>query len=111
MATRLGKAIAAFEDENSKDTIADRLGGLRDALMWEGFDFLKKTDSQKGIKEDDEARYLQCMKYFKEMEKMYQSKVKMDKLAGKKATETDKEFLSYIKEMKDTVGDVIQDSK
>jgi len=49
------------------------------------------------------------MKYFKDIERMYTSEVRNNKLSGKSNDIMNKEFLTKIKEMKGSIGDIVRD--
>lgn len=108
---KLDLAIAAFEDENEKITLGERVSILRDALMWNAFHALKrvkKHGKKSPISEEEEFKQIECMKHFKEIEKMYTSKVKMDKLMGKSDDKVNDEFLKALREMKSSLQPIVR---
>ena len=111
MSTRLDKAIAEFEDETLDLSMGDRIAGLRNALMWDAYHNLKKIGKsvEKKAEEEKHIDHIERMKYFKEMEKMYVSELKMNKVLGKSNDNMDKEFLKRIKEEKSSIGDIVRD--
>lgn len=108
---KLDVAIAAFEDESSDLTLGERVSILRDALMWNAFNTLKrikKHGTKSPISEDEEYKQIECMKHFREIEKMYTSTVKMNKLTGKSEDKMNDEFMQAVRNMKSTMGDIEQ---
>lgn len=106
---KLDLAIAAFEDESSDLTLGERVSILRDALMWNAFHALKrikKLGTKSPISAEEEFKQIECMKHFKEIEKMYTSTVKMNKLMGKSDDKMNNDFLKVVKEMKSTMGEI-----
>lgn len=111
---KLDIAIAAFEDESSDLTLGERVSILRDALMWNAFHTLKrikKHGTKSPISEDEEYKQIECMKHFREIEKMYTSTVKMNKLLNKSEDKVNDDFLKAIKEMKGSMGTIVRDLK
>lgn len=110
MGTRLDKAIADFEDESLDISLGERVSRLRSALMYNAYEALKRVgkseDKNRPFDEDD---HLSRMKYFKDIEKMYISEIKMNKLLGKSEDQVNKEFLKRIKEEKSSMGDIVRD--
>ncbi len=109
---RLDKAIEAFEDESSSLTLGDRVSLLRQALMWNAFEAIqtiKKHGKKSPISEDEEYKQVECMKQFKDIEKMYTSQLRANKISGKAEGKMDDDFLKAIRDMKSSVGTIIRD--
>lgn len=113
MSTRLDRAIEQFEDETLDISMGERISGLRNALMWDAYRKLKAIGKAKkmGEKIEEDADHIDRMKYFKDIEKMYISELKMNKITGKSSDNMDKEFLKRIKEEKGSIGDIVRDLK
>jgi hypothetical protein len=111
MSSRLDRAIEQFEDETLDISMGERISGLRNALMWDAYRKLKAIGKAKkmGEKIEEDADHIDRMKYFKDIEKMYISELKMNKITGKSNDNMDKEFLKRIKEEKGSIGDIVRD--
>jgi hypothetical protein len=111
MSSRLDRAIEQFEDETLDISMGERISGLRNALMWDAYRKLKAIGKAKKIGEkiEEDADHIDRMKYFKDIEKMYISELKMNKITGKSNDNMDKEFLKRIKEEKGSIGDIVRD--
>lgn len=113
MSVRLDNAIAEFEDETLDLTLAERISGLRKALMWNAFMGLKRLGSKKrqGILVEEDQNHIECMKFLNQIEKMYLAEFRMNKISGKSIENMDKEFLKKIKEEKGSIGSIVRDIK
>jgi hypothetical protein len=110
MPDKLDEAIAEFEDETLDLTLGERISGLRQALLWNSYHAIKrikKFGSKHPISEEEEYKQIECMRHFKDIEKMYTSEVKANKLLGKSDDVINNAFLKKIKEMKSSIGDII----
>lgn len=108
---KLDKAIADFEDENLDLTLGERVSQLRDALMWNAFKAMqkiKKNGASSPISQEEEYKHTECMRYFKELEKMYISEIKFNKATGAPPDHVGYDFIRKIKEMKSSIGDIVQ---
>ena len=111
---RLDRAIAEFEDETSTLTIGERVSLLRMALFWNSFDAIKKIKKygkKHPISEDEDYKQIECMRQFKDIEKMYYSEVKTNKLLGKNEGKVNDDFLKAIRSMKSSIGAIVRDLK
>lgn len=113
---RLSQAIADFEDESLELSLGERMSRLREAIMFESFEKLKRSACRRSktkaeIKADaeEEVRHLEITKWFKELEKMYTLQLRMNKLTGKTDDIMDKDFLIKVKETKSSIGDIVRD--
>ena len=112
MPDKLDEAIAQFEDETLDITLDERVSGLRQALLWNAFHAIKrikKYGTKHPISEEEEYKQIECMKHFKEIEKMYIAQIKSNKLVGKSDDTMNNDFLKKIKEMKGSMGDIVRD--
>ena len=110
MADKLDEAIADFEDETLDLTLGERISGLRQALLWNSYraiQRIKKHGSKHPISEEEEYKQIECMKHFKDIERMYISEMKVNKIMGKSDDVMNNEFLKKIKEMKSSIGDIV----
>lgn len=108
---RLDQAVSDFEDENSETSLSERISNLRHALMWESFSQLKNSISGKVTpdSEQKEIRHVTCMKYFFDIEKLYLSDIKANKVLGKTTESLDSDFLERIKGQKGgALSEVVQ---
>lgn len=111
---RLELAIKNFEDPQNTATLGERISALGEALMWNAFDALKKIKKEgtkAKISDEAEFKHTECLKLFKEMEKLYAYQTKMNKMLGKKEDKINNDFLEQLKKLKDSIGDVVRDSK
>ena len=111
---RLDKAIQDFEDKNSDLTLADRISGLREALMWNAFDGIKlisKEGAKSEISEETESKQKKCMELFKILEKMYISGLKSNKIEGKSDDSMDKEWIQKMKQSQSSLGSIVIEQK
>ena len=113
MSVVLDRAISQFEDESLDLSMGERISILRNALMWDAYHKLKKIGKAKakGEKIEEDQDHIDRMKYFKDIEKMYISELKMNKITGKANDNMDKEFLKRIKEEKGSIGEIVRDIK
>ena len=112
MADKLDEAIAEFEDETLDLTLGERISGLRQALLWNSYHAIKrikKFGTKHPISEEEEYKQIECMRHFKDIEKMYTSEVKANKLLGKSDDAMNNDFLKKIKEMKSSIGEIVRD--
>jgi uncharacterized protein YktA (UPF0223 family) len=112
MPDKLDEAIAEFEDETLDLTLGERISGLRQALLWNSYHAIKrikKFGSKHPISEEEEYKQIECMRHFKDIEKMYTSEVKANKLLGKPDDVMNVDFLKKIKEMKGSMGEIVRD--
>lgn len=108
---RLDHAIAQFEDETLPLSLGDRVSLLRNALLLNAFQTIqriKKHGTKNPVSEEEEYKQVECMKHFKIIESMYNSEVKANKAAGKTGEALTLDFMKQIKEMKGSIGDIIQ---
>lgn len=107
---KLDKAIEIFEDETLDLTLGERISLLREALMWNAHAAMKRINKN-GLKDqlsaEEDYKQTECVKWFKELEKLYNAQLKTNKLSGKSNDNMDKDFLKKIKEQKSSIGDVI----
>ena len=112
--SRLEKAIQEFEDSDSDLTLADRIAGLREALMWNAFDEIKLINKE-GVKregsEEAEEKQKKCMESFKILEKMYLSGLKSNKIEGKSDDTLDREFIQKMKQSQGSLGSIVIEQK
>ena len=111
---RLDKAIEDFEDENSTLTLGERIAGLGEALMWNSFESIKmvnKHGSKSEINEEEEYKQEKCMKLFKELEKMYLSKLKSNKIEGKSDDNLHREWIQKMKQSQGSLGSIVVEQK
>lgn len=112
MPDKLDEAIAAFEDETLELTLGERISGLRQALLWNSYHAIKRIKrfgTKHPISEEEDYKQVECMRHFKDIEKMYTSEVKANKLLGKSDDAMNNDFLKKIKEMKSSIGDIVRD--
>ena len=108
---RLDAAIVAFEDEQSELTLGERISILREALMINAFEVLKrvkKYGQSSPLSDDEMYKQEQCAKQFKQIEAMYNSQLRQNKLTGKSNDKVGKEFMDAIREMKSSVGEIVR---
>ena len=110
---KLDRAIANFEDETIDMTLGERVGELRNALMWNAFAAMKKIKkygAKSPISEEEDYKQVESMKWFREIEKMYFSELKLNKALGKTQDQAvaANDFIKQIKEMKSCIGDIVQ---
>lgn len=111
---RLDRAIAEFEDETSDLTLGERVSALRLALIYNAFDAIqkiKKHGKKSPISEEEEYRQIECMKHFKDIEKMYVSQARADKLMGRSDDKINTEFLKAIRGMKSSLQPIVRSLK
>lgn len=111
MTNRLSRAIADFENEDLDISLGERVSRLRSALMYDAYEALKRIGKAKNKREAEakEVDHLERMKYFKDIEKMFISEIRMNKLLGKSEDQMNKDFLRRIKEEKGSLGDIVRD--
>lgn len=109
---KLEKAVEDFEDNNSAKQIYERISDLRQALMWDSFTALKDAVLNNTISNDQEEKREACMKYFADIERMFLSDVKANKILGGSSDKFNNDFINKIKENRDgTLGEVVRDLK
>lgn len=110
MSEKLDMAIEAFQDEKSVKTLAERISGLRQALMWNALMGLQQANKDgKGLSADLEHKHKMCLKYLNEIEKLYAQEVKMNKMAGIKEDEIKFDFLTRVKNKESSIGGVVRE--
>jgi len=109
---RLDIAIQNFENPESELSLGERISELRDALTWAAFDRLKriqKHGTKATISEEEEFKQIEGQKMFKQIEALYYSQLKQNKLLGKKDEEgMGKDFLKRIREQQGTMGSIVR---
>lgn len=108
---RLDHAIAQFEDETLPLSLGERVSLLRNALLLNAFQSIqriKKHGTKSPISAEEEYKQVECMKHFKIIESMYNSEMKANKASGKTGDAVTSDFMKQIKEMKSSIGDIIQ---
>lgn len=109
---RLDRAIRDFEDENSELSLGERISAIREALMWNAHEAMKRINQfgkKDPISEEEDYKQTECMRWFKELEKLYNSQIKMNKILGKKENSIDQDFIHKIKGMKGSIGEIVRE--
>lgn len=107
---KLDAAIEVFQNEDLDLNLGERVCLLRDALLWNAFTMMQRAKKQgtKGkVSEEDEFKHMECMRLFKDIEKMYYSEIKMNKASGKASEASGSDFMQRIKKQKSSIGDIV----
>lgn len=107
------KAINEFENENSKTPFSEKLSNIRNALIWGSFTGIKMTQkygANNMEREKQMEKHSEYMRYFAEIEKMYASELRANKISGRNnEAGMNSAFLKRIKNMtQSTVGSVVR---
>lgn len=94
---------------DSELSIADMVSKFRNFLMKEQVELLRMSADSKDI-EAKQEKVDKMQKIFAGLEKMYYSKLRMDKLMGKRESNNDKSFMDSIRAQKDSIGDIIREN-
>lgn len=111
---RIDEALNEFFDEASTLTFNEKFYNLQQAYMWNALDAMRRIQEfgkEAPESKDEEFKQVEGMKQFKILEKMYMSQLKSNKLKGISESETNKGFMEKIKQHKDSIGDIVRDSK
>ena len=90
-------------------SLSDMISKLKDNMMKESIIIFRMSAA--GM--DTEAlqeKFETMQKVFNGLEKMYYSKMKMDKMTGHKKGVSDKSFMDEIRNQKSTIGDIIREN-
>lgn len=99
-----------IQDIISEDlSLPDMISKFRDWLMKESIALFGMSAVGKDVDERQE-KYDSMQKAFNGLEKMYYSKMKMDKMTGHKKGTSDKAFMDKIRQQKSTIGDIIREN-
>lgn len=94
---------------NSELSLAEMISEFRDLLMKESIVILRMSAGSQEI-EAQQEKFDKMQKAFNGLEKMYYSKMKMDKMTGNKRGASDKSFMDSIRKKQDSIGDIIREN-
>lgn len=107
------KAISEFENEESKVPFSERVSNIRNALIWGSFTGIKMTQkygANNPEREKQMEKHAEYMRYFAEIEKLYASELRANRISGKtNDSGMNSAFLKKIKSQNNsTVGSVVR---
>ena len=105
---RLEKAIEDFSNDESTEGLGARIEEIRNAIMWQNLDYMKRSVKGKPVSEEDQEKLDNIQKWFSGIEKLYANGRKMSKLKGESINKMDIDFLDEIKKMKNAAGEVVR---